>query len=78
MADKKIYFEEGDRHNLVVENVAGMEVAEQEADRFLCEASKADEGGASFVRIKVSGVKRNDRYYFKVVMVYDADDVTGG
>jgi hypothetical protein len=44
MADKKIYFEEGDRHNLVVENVAGMEVAEQEADRFLSEAASSRSG----------------------------------
>jgi hypothetical protein len=73
---KKAYFEPGDRHNVVVEDVADMAAAEQEADRFLSEASQADESGSAFVRIKSSGVKRNDRYFFKAVIVHSADGVT--
>ena len=68
------HFGEGDRHNVVVENVTDMVAAEQEADRFLREASVADEGGAAFVRVKASGVQRGDRYYFKAVTVFSADD----
>ncbi len=74
---KNAYFEPGDRHNVVVENVADMAAAEKEADRLLTEASSTDESGSTFVRIKSSGVKRNDRYYFKAVMVYSADGVSG-
>lgn len=70
---KNTYFEPGDRHNVVVEDVADMTAAEQEADRFLSEASACDESGSAFVRIKSSGVKRNDRYYFKAVIVHDRE-----
>lgn len=70
------YFEPGDRHNVVVENVADMAAAEREADRFLSDASSADESGSAFVRIRSSGVKRNERYYFKAVMVHSADGVS--
>jgi hypothetical protein len=73
---KHAYFEPGDRHNVVVEDVADMAAAEQEADRLLSEASSADESGSTFVRIKSSGVKRNDRYYFKAVMVHSADGIS--
>lgn len=73
---KNAYFEPGDRHNIVVEDVADMTAAEQEADRFLSEASQAEESGSAFVRIKSSGVKRNDRYYFKAVIVHNADGVS--
>jgi hypothetical protein len=70
---KNAYFEPGDRHNVVVENAVDMATAEQEADRFLSEVSSTDECGSACVRIKSSGVKRNDRYYFKAVMVHSAD-----
>lgn len=77
MTTTNIYFEPGDRHNVVVENVADMTAAEQEADRFLQAVSATDECGSALVRIKSSGVRRNDRYYFKVVMLYDAAGVSG-
>jgi hypothetical protein len=72
---KNVYFEPGDRHSVVVEDVADMIAAEREADRFLSEATSSDESGSVFVRIKSSGVKRNDRYYFKAVMVHNADGI---
>lgn len=71
-----IYFEPGDRTNLVVENVADMATAEQEADRFLQAVSAADECGSAFVRIKSSGIERNHQYYFKAVIVQNPDGVS--
>lgn len=73
---KNAYFEPGDRHNVVVEDVPDMAAAEREADLFLSEASSTDESGSTFVRIKSSGVKRNERYYFKAVMVHSADGIS--
>jgi hypothetical protein len=67
MSPCKTYFEAGDRHIVVVEKAPDMATAEKEADQFLRLASEMDEGATTFTRIQVSGIKREDKYYFKVV-----------
>jgi hypothetical protein len=67
MASTKTHFQEDARHIVIVEEAPDMESAEREADNFLSAESRADEAGACFIRVQCSGIKRENRYHFKVV-----------
>jgi hypothetical protein len=64
----KAHFEEGDRNLVVVEEADGFKQAEALADNFLSEVTSMDECGAMHRRIEVSGIRREGKYYFDVVV----------
>lgn len=64
------YFQPDNRAVVIVEDFMDVEDAEKQADQFLKNISEQDECGANFQRVKVSGVERERKYYFDVVVVY--------
>jgi hypothetical protein len=69
MTKLNAHFQPDARHIVIVEEAPDMQTAEREADQFLNAESKADEGGCCYLRVRSSGIKRDDGYYFKVVAV---------
>lgn len=65
--NSKAFFQEDNRHFVIVENAANMEQAEAAADAFLAEITAMDEAGATYERIKVSGIYRDNKYYFETL-----------
>lgn len=71
LKDHNVHFQEDGRHILIVEDVKGedgLAEAEAIADEYLSIVDAMDEGGARYQRIKVSGTRRDDKYYFDVVV----------
>ena len=66
--DSKAHFQEDNRNIVIVEEAGNMEEAEAMADEFLNGEMAADEGGARYQRIKVSGIRRGDKYYFEALI----------
>jgi len=64
------YFQPDNRAVVIVEEFVNIEDAEKQADQFLKNISEQDECGANYQRVKVSGVERESKYYFDVVVVY--------
>jgi len=65
---KKVHFEEGSPNIVVVEDADGFEQAQALADEFLSDVTAMDESGSLHRRVQVSGVKRDGKYYFDVVV----------
>ena len=65
--DSRTHFQEDSRHIVIVEDAASMEQAEAAADAFLAEITAMDETGAKYQRIQVSGIRRDDKYYFETL-----------
>ena len=70
LKDHNVHFQEDTRHILIIEEAGGMPETEAEAlaDEYLSIVDAMDEGGARHQRIKVSGIRRDDKYYFDVVV----------
>lgn len=68
MKNENVHFEEGNRNVVVVEEAEGFKQAEALADTFLSDVTAMDECGALHQRIQVSGIRRQGKYYFEVVV----------
>lgn len=53
---------------VIVEEAEGFKQAEELADDFLSDVTSMDECGALHQRIHVSGIRRDGKYYFEVVV----------
>ena len=63
------YFQPDNRSIIIVENCSDMQTAEKQADEFLNVITSMDEAGSHYQRIQVSGIQREGKYYFDVVVV---------
>jgi hypothetical protein len=64
------YFQPDNRAIVIVENYSNTQEAEKQADEFLEGIAAQDEAGAHYQRVQVSGIEREGKYYFDVVVVY--------
>ena len=69
MPAPKAYFQPDNRNFIIVENCSDMQTAEKQADEFLNNITAMDEAGSHYLRIQVSGTKREGKYFFDVVVV---------
>ena len=70
MPTPNAHFQPDDRNIVIVEDCADMGGAERAADEFLESMTSCDEAGSHYQRIQVSGVQREGKYYFDVVVVH--------
>lgn len=70
MPTSNAHFQPDSRNVVIVEDCRNIHDAEKQADEFLASITSQDEAGAHYQRIKVSGVERDGKYYFDVVVVH--------
>jgi hypothetical protein len=64
------HFQPDNRNIVIVENCPDMRDAEKAADQFLDVITSCDEAGSHYQRVQVSGVQREGKYFFDVVVVH--------
>ena len=64
------HFQPDDRNIVIVEDCRNIQEAEKAADQFLDTITSCDEAGSHYQRIQVSGVRREGKYFFDVVVVH--------
>jgi hypothetical protein len=70
MPTPNAHFQPDNRDIVIVEDCTDLKTAEKQADEFLDSVSSQDEAGAHYQRIQVSGVEREGKYYFDVVVLH--------
>jgi len=70
MPTPSAHFQPDDRNIVIVENCRDIRDAEKAADQFLQGETSCDEAGSHYQRIQVSGVQREGKYFFDVVVVH--------
>ncbi|MBS1606884.1 MAG: hypothetical protein JST42_29785 [Bacteroidetes bacterium] len=64
------HFQPDDRNIVIVEDCRDIRDAEKAADQFLEGETSCDEAGSHYQRVQVSGVQREGKYFFDVVVVH--------
>jgi len=64
------HFQPDDRNIVIVEDCPDIHDAEKAADQFLDTITSCDEAGSHYQRIQVSGIQREGKYFFDVVVVH--------